>query len=89
VFVCVSLAESNQRSKVEREEMSLTPQEIQPYLDAYNRLSRSWTRNRASADAKAKGMYNYESWFKSNGIKLQQDARTREWKIVAEESSEQ
>jgi hypothetical protein len=57
--------------------MPITQKEISEYLAAYNRLQRSWTRNRSSADAKAKGLYNYEAWFQSRGIRLCQDRVTR------------
>jgi hypothetical protein len=64
--------------------MSAKPseQEINDYLQAFNKLCRSWTRNRQSADAKAKGLYNYEKWFQSHGITLYQDKKTHEWKIL-------
>ena len=63
--------------------MSTRPseQEISDYLQGFNRLCRSWMRNRASADAKAKGLYSYEKWFKSNGITLYLDTKNHEWKI--------
>jgi hypothetical protein len=56
-------------------------QEINDHLQGFNRLCRSWTRNRQSADAKAKGLYNYEKWFQRYGITLSQDRQTQEWKI--------
>jgi hypothetical protein len=67
--------------KVQKMSPRPSEQEIQDHLQAFNRLCRSWTRNRQSADAKAKGLYNYEKWFQSHGITLSQDRNTHEWKV--------
>jgi hypothetical protein len=64
-------------------------QEIQDYLDGYNRLIKCWTRNSESAAAKAKGLYNYEKWFKSHGITIYQDQKTRIYKLGPAPQDEQ
>jgi len=56
-------------------------EEVTAHLAGYNRLLRSWTRNRNSANCRAIGIANYEEWFKRHGVRLYQDHRTKEWKL--------
>ena len=59
----------------------VTIQEINDYLEGYNRLYSSWVRNRASSDAKAKGLANYQRWFHQRNIELQFNGKTKKWEI--------
>jgi hypothetical protein len=62
-------------------------QDIKDYLDGYNRLSKSWTRNSESTVAKTRGLCNYEKWFKSHGIALYWDQRSDAWKVGTDEQN--